>query len=159
MRVADVRLLVATNADLRKRVAARTFREDLYERLGVLVVEMPALVDHMDDVPDMARVLLEQACGAADLPVPSLTTSDYDRLMAYSWPGNVRELENVMIYYAAFGQLPAWIADTVRLAHWRERLYETLLRHKGNKSAAARELGIARKTIYTEMLRRGQQGG
>ena len=93
----DVRIIAATNADLRQMVSAGTFREDLYYRLNVIPVHMPALRDRRSDIPLLAQHFLERF--SREQPARGRVTLGQDAqqvLMAYDWPGNVRQLENVM---------------------------------------------------------------
>jgi two-component system nitrogen regulation response regulator GlnG len=92
---ADVRIIAATHKDLPKLIAEGGFREDLYYRLNVVPVRLPALRQRGEDIGELARYFLDRA--AADgLPRKALDGSAIDRLMHYAWPGNVRELENLM---------------------------------------------------------------
>ena len=93
-RKADVRIITATNRDLKTEAAAKRFREDLYYRLSVVPILLPALRDRPTDVPVLAQVIVERL--AKDLGRPGLHISPeaLDRLTRYRWPGNVRELEN-----------------------------------------------------------------
>ena len=95
MRKADVRLVTATNRDLRVQIAAGAFREDLYYRLNVIQIRVPPLRDRADDVMPLLRHFLQRASDAHKLPVPSLSADAAQLLVAYEWPGNVRELRNV----------------------------------------------------------------
>ena len=93
----DVRIIAATNADLRQMVSAGTFREDLYYRLNVIPMHMPALRDRRSDIPLLAQHFLERF--SREQPARGRVTLGQDAqqvLMAYDWPGNVRQLENVM---------------------------------------------------------------
>ena len=90
----DVRLVAATNRDLRARVAAGEFREDLFYRLSVFPIQIPPLRDRSRDVPLLARFFIERSCKALEKPTLTLSPEAEDRLTAHSWPGNVRELEN-----------------------------------------------------------------
>jgi DNA-binding NtrC family response regulator len=91
---ADARIVAATNLDLRAAVAERRFREDLYYRIGVLVVEVPPLRDRLEDLPLLASHFLRSfAPGGAE---PSLSPEAAERLMSHRWPGNIRELRNVL---------------------------------------------------------------
>jgi DNA-binding NtrC family response regulator len=90
----DVRILAATNRDLRAAVTERRFRDDLFYRIGVLVIPVPPLRERLEDVPLLAgHFLRELARGGAE---PTLTPAAAERLMAHPWPGNVRELRNVL---------------------------------------------------------------
>jgi transcriptional regulator with GAF, ATPase, and Fis domain len=95
-RKVDVRLIAATNRDLKREVREGRFREDLYFRLNVFPIESVALRDRLDDIPLLAAHFLERASQRLKLPRLRLTRGDVRALMSYDWPGNVRELENVI---------------------------------------------------------------
>jgi DNA-binding NtrC family response regulator len=101
MRV-DVRVVAATHQHLRERAAERTFRLDLYHRLAVFPVFLPALKDRMEDVPLLAAYLLEKM--GEEMPVKRLSVGAAARLMEYDWPGNVRELAHVLERGAIFAE-------------------------------------------------------
>lgn len=90
----DVRIVAATNRDLRARVAAREFREDLFFRLSVFPIQIPPLRERVSDIPLLARFFVERSCGELDRPPLPLSLAAEDRLTGHSWPGNVRELQN-----------------------------------------------------------------
>jgi DNA-binding NtrC family response regulator len=92
---ADVRLICATNRDLRQQISAGLFREDLYYRVNVIQIHVPPLRERAEDIPTLLRHFLMQAAVAHRLDVPELTPAFADALMAYRWPGNVRELRNI----------------------------------------------------------------
>ena len=100
---ADVRIVAATNRDLHAAVAAGQFREDLYYRLAVVPIALPALRDRRDDVAELARHFLDRAADAG-LPRKTLAQSAVSVLSAHDWPGNVRELENLMRRLAALSR-------------------------------------------------------
>jgi two-component system response regulator GlrR len=93
---ADVRIITATNRDLKQEVLERRFREDLFYRLHVLPLAMPPLRERLDDVTLLAEMFLERAAARASVRTPRLGARALSALSAHSWPGNVRELENVM---------------------------------------------------------------
>jgi two-component system response regulator GlrR len=93
---ADVRVLAATNRDLRVEVAEKRFREDLFYRLHVVPLPLPPLRERPEDVPVLAELFLERAAARHRLPAPALTPRGLATLLAHTWPGNVRELENVL---------------------------------------------------------------
>jgi DNA-binding NtrC family response regulator len=92
----DVRLIAATNKDLRKLLEAGTFREDLYYRLNVIPIDLPALRDHTDDIPLLIDHFLKSYAERTKKSNPSISPEAMKCLMQYDWPGNVRELENVI---------------------------------------------------------------
>jgi DNA-binding NtrC family response regulator len=92
----DVRIVVATNRDLKKEVAAGRFREDLYYRLNVFPIEVAPLRDRKDDIPLLAAHFVELAVKELGCQRPRLTRAGVDKLQSYDWPGNIRELRNVI---------------------------------------------------------------
>ena len=92
---ANVRLITATNRDLRAQIVEGKFREDLYYRLNVIQLRIPPVREHPSDIPLLLRHFLEQASGAHRLPCPVLSPEAEAALRAYPWPGNVRELKNL----------------------------------------------------------------
>jgi transcriptional regulator with GAF, ATPase, and Fis domain len=95
-RKVDVRIIAATNRDLRQEVGARHFREDLYFRLNVFPIQSPALRDRPMDIAPLAAHFLKQTAKRLNMPGRRLRNSDIERLQRYSWPGNIRELQNVI---------------------------------------------------------------
>jgi transcriptional regulator with GAF, ATPase, and Fis domain len=92
----DVRIIAATNRNLKEEVLAKRFREDLYYRLNVFPIEVPPLRDRKDDSPSLANRFLNQAASKLNLPLPQFTKANMLELQAYDWPGNVREMQNVI---------------------------------------------------------------
>ena len=95
-RRADVRIVAATNRDLKKEVAAGRFREDLFYRLNVFPVQVPPLRERMDDIPLLAKHFVELSARELKCSKPRLTRAAVTTLQNYDWPGNVRELRNVI---------------------------------------------------------------
>ena len=95
-RRADVRIVAATNRDLKKAVAAGRFREDLYYRLNVFPIQVPPLRERMDDIPLLAKHFVELSTRELKCAKPRLTRAAVAKLQNYDWPGNVRELRNVI---------------------------------------------------------------
>ena len=173
----DVRLVASTHRDLRRRVDAGAFREDLYYRLAVLEVRAPALRERDDDVDRLARHFLDHFGREFGRPVPSLTDEALAVLRAHPWPGNVRELRNAMARVVALTDTSEVAASTLRsvlsptpvrpgveeveLPTLQEELEQTeralieraLTAHGGNKAAAARALGIDRANLHRKMKR------
>jgi len=156
---AKVRVLSATNADLKSMVRAGTFREDLYYRLNVIEVMLPALAERPDDVLPLAEFFL---AGRAPL-----TDAARDALLAHAWPGNVRELKNVMERAAlmaagaaitpALLALPAAPAPSPRNLDEpsREAVVAALAQANGVVSRAASALGLSRQALYRRIDRYG----
>jgi DNA-binding NtrC family response regulator len=170
----DVRVVAATNRDMRAEVAAGRFREDLYFRLAVAVVRVPPLRDRLDDLPQLVLSLL------ADLGRPDLRVADSTLAMlrSHPWPGNVRELKNALSCAIAFVDAGTTVleprhirllapssADSAldglplggRLLEHIERvaIRQTLAQAEGNKTYAARALGIAVSTLYEKLKKYG----
>ncbi|HUP24795.1 MAG TPA: sigma-54 dependent transcriptional regulator [Thermoanaerobaculia bacterium] len=160
---ADVRLVAATNRDLRRAVADGTFRADLYYRLDVFPIELPPLRDRPEDVPELAEHLLRRAAHKSGRTAPTLSRDAAALLAGEVWPGNVRQLANVLERAAILcegaelraadleplieplgGSDPA-AADPETAA--RARVREALLEAGGNKTRAAELLGISYRTL------------
>lgn len=92
----DVRLVAAANCDLAQRVVQGRFREDLFYRLNVVPIRMPALRERREDIPQLASHFVQKICTAEKLPRKVLHSGAVERLAAYNWPGNVRQLENLI---------------------------------------------------------------
>jgi DNA-binding NtrC family response regulator len=103
-RQADVRIVAATNRDLRKEVAAGRFREDLYYRLNVFPLKVAALRERKEDIPLLAMHFVELLVKELDCPKARLTRAGIDTLQSYDWPGNIRELRNVIERAVIFAQ-------------------------------------------------------
>ncbi len=164
----DVRIVAATNADLKNVTAQGKFREDLYYRLAVVTISLPPLRERTEDVRLLAQAFLQRF--AAENKKSNLTFQP-DALRAlnrHNWPGNVRELENrvkravimadgkrltmsdLELTHAA-GAAPATTLKEARENLEREMIQQTLQRHSGKISSAAAELGISRPTLYELM--------
>ncbi len=176
----DVRLVAATHRDLEAEVRAGRFREDVFYRLHVIPLELPALRERPEDLPLLAARLLARLPGAAGA---TLTAAAEGRLTAHEWPGNVRELRNVLeralllaggepidaphIRFARVGRPVGAGADGTRPAAEtsgaarrmdeveREAILAALEATGWNKRAAARELGIAKSTLHEKVRRFG----
>jgi DNA-binding NtrC family response regulator len=163
----DVRVVAATNVDLEREVAQQRFRQDVFYRLSVIVIHMPALRERREDIPLLIETFLQNACSRAGRTV-TLTPAAIAALAAYRWPGNVRELENTIERLVVFSRgatidvadLPFRAASGPDL---HERLFVDLpsldeierryLVHVieqvgGNRTRAAEVLGIDRRTLY-----------
>jgi DNA-binding NtrC family response regulator len=92
----DVRVLAATHRDLEAGIKSQQFREDLYYRLSVVVIELPPLRDRKEDIPDLVRFFLAKHATELGVPDPSIHSDALEFLSAQNWPGNVRELENIV---------------------------------------------------------------
>jgi two-component system, NtrC family, nitrogen regulation response regulator NtrX len=92
----NVRVIAATNKDLRKEITEGNFREDLYHRLSVIVIHVPSLNERKDDIPMLAQHFLENICGDYGMPIKAITDKAIKALQDYDWTGNIRELRNVV---------------------------------------------------------------
>jgi transcriptional regulator with PAS, ATPase and Fis domain len=92
----DVRIIAATNTNLERAIAEGRFREDLFYRLNVIPIHLPALRERIQDVPVLAAHFVEKICRAEGIPLKTLTPPAIARLCRYTWPGNVRQLQNVI---------------------------------------------------------------
>jgi len=108
----DVRVLSATNKDLHAEIAAGRFREDLYYRLAVVPLKVPALKDRREDVPLLAEMFLARSAEASGMPARELSADAIAALQAYDWPGNVRQLRNLMDWLLIMA--PGGPADAIR---------------------------------------------
>jgi transcriptional regulator with GAF, ATPase, and Fis domain len=120
-RKVDVRIIAATNCDLIEEIEAGNFRNDLFYRLNVFPVEVPALRERRDDIPLLAAHFLKFCARKMNIPAPKLTMENIERLQAYDWPGNVRELQNVIERATIFAQTGELVFEFVRLERpkWR----------------------------------------
>jgi DNA-binding NtrC family response regulator len=97
VRKVDVRIIASTNQDLRSRIAQKAFREDLFYRLSVITIELPALRDRIEDIPLLAEHLVAKNCKKLNQPMKTISDHVMDLLLKHPWQGNVRELENVLV--------------------------------------------------------------
>jgi DNA-binding NtrC family response regulator len=165
----DVRLIAATNRDLRAALEQGTFREDLYYRLNVVPIDIPPLRERKEDIPELAVLFLGRIAQHGTKALTGIAPEAMNKLMAYHWPGNVRQLENIIERATALARGPVIEPDDIRLdtAHSRvqepggavlpegktldqwedEIIREAYRRAKGNKSQAARLLGLSRNAL------------
>ncbi|WP_306602964.1 sigma-54 dependent transcriptional regulator [Azonexus sp.] len=154
----DVRVIAATNRDLKEDVASQRFRQDLYYRLQVVEVNLPPLRERPEDVVLLARHFLAGMAQSLNVPPLEMTPRALARMTAYDWPGNVRELRNFIERSLILGwfdlgpdddnQPPSSPScfETLEAVEKRHIL-ATLQACHGNKSEAARQLGVSRKTL------------
>ena len=155
-RKVDVRVVSATWASLERRVVEGTFRQDLYQRLAVVVIDVPSLRDRRTDIPELCRHVLSDLAG--EFGPRELVPAAVAKLAAYPWPGNVRELRNVL-YRAALrasdrlirtedvAESLAAVSGTERVSVTPQQARMIVEQHGGNVSAAARRLGVPRSTF------------
>ena len=174
----SARVIAATNADLEQAVAAGRFRQDLFFRLGVIVIRMPTLDERRADIPLLISSFLQDACARAGRAAV-LSSEALDVLMRYRWPGNVRELRNTIERVVVFSRGPvieaADLPPAIAGARTRsgtghgfaiddlptlEEIERRYLRHVldavgGNRTRAAEVLGVDRRTLYRMVERHG----
>jgi DNA-binding NtrC family response regulator len=176
----DVRLVAATNRDLRAALEEGTFREDLYYRLNVVAIDIPPLRDHRADIPVLATFFLARFAKDSGKNITAITPEAMKKLVDYYWPGNVRELQNIIergvalsegdkldasdIYLddpakrptPAGGNSPYVLPPAVTLEQWEDEAIREALRHaNGNKSQAARALGLSRNALRYRLSKLG----
>jgi DNA-binding NtrC family response regulator len=173
----DVRLIAATNRDLRAALEEGTFREDLYYRLNVVPIDIAPLRERKEDIPDLASLFMERFCGGASEPVKGIAPEAVRILVNYHWPGNVRELQNIIERACALAKgdviEPAdihldtrpvragssenhFLPEGMTLERWEdEMIHEALRRASGNKSQAARLLGLSRNALRYRLSKIG----
>ena len=177
----DVRVVAATHRDLETLVREGKFREDLYYRLHVVALRVPPLRDRREDIPLLAEHFLREYAAQSDRPIQGFSPKAMEALRAYSWPGNIRELENAIERAVALapgatvevGDLPERLLQRVTPAApaeshrdrasldevTRRYVLEVLAQTGGNKTEAARILGVPRRTLYRMLERFGQEMG
>lgn len=172
----SVRVVAATNKDLNVEVREGRFRGDLYYRLAVMPLRVPALREHPQDVAPLARHFLESFCSRNNLRPKTLAAETVELLTAYGWPGNVRELKNLverMAILTAGDEITAETApfelrqpktnatpnsiDHARDSAERETILRALESAQGNVSAAARALGLERTSLHKRLRALGIQ--
>src|ERR1700681_3052788 len=178
---ADVRLIAATNKNLEKLVREGKFRDDLYFRLNVVRITMPPLRERKEDIPLLVRGFLRHFCKANEKPLIDLTADAMDALLTYNWPGNVRELRTAIehgvvmatgpkitvrdfpmaVRQAASAALPRGISAAKAFGEKsspldireteKKLIMQALAATNGNVTAAAKKLGISRRTLHRKI--------
>jgi DNA-binding NtrC family response regulator len=162
---------------LRAALEEGTFREDLYYRLNVVAIDIPPLRDHKEDIPALVNFFLGRFARDSGEAVKSITPAALKRLTDFHWPGNVRELENIMQRAVALsgsgtidgddihldppsaqaGSAPV-LPEGTTLEQWEQEIIrEALRRANGNKSQAARALGLSRNALRYRLSQMGVQ--
>jgi two-component system response regulator AtoC len=187
----DIRLLTATNRDLKKLVEEGIFREDLYYRLSVVPVNLPPLSERAGDIPLLADHFIRDFAERNGRAITGITPDAVNLLCAYSWPGNVRELRNTierMVVLSSGGRLTARdVPPQIRAAGnapagggtaannasspstpqpaagslaetEKRKILDVLAKHRGNRTRAAVELGISRRTLHRKLNEYGIPG-
>jgi len=173
----DVRLIAATNRDLREALEQGTFREDLYYRLNVVPIDIAPVRQRKEDIPDLVNLFISRFAGDSGKPVESITPEAMQILVNYHWPGNVRELQNIIERACALAKgtvleaadihldlrpaktangVTGFLPEGMTLEHWEdEMIREALRRANGNKSQAARLLGLSRNALRYRLSKIG----
>lgn len=180
----NTRIVLATNEDLSKAVAEGTFRQDLYYRVNVINIELPALRQRPSDVPMLARHFMEKICAEENRSLEGFDHASMRALQEYQWPGNVRELQNVVERAVLLGKgpflettdLPSHICEGIFTpsvapavtqqgvrqtlkealeAPERQIILQSLRENNWNRNVTADQLGINRTTLYKKMKRLG----
>lgn len=179
----DVRVIAATNVDLRAALEQGRFREDLYYRLNVVPINVPPLRERMEDIPFLAMHFVKKLSAELGSVAKQISPAGIDRLLTHRWPGNVRELENTLerslvlaagevlepadirieaprnAHPIAAGQAPL-LPEGETLEHWEQMMIrEALRRANGNKSQAARILGLTRNALRYRLSQMGMDAG
>jgi transcriptional regulator with PAS, ATPase and Fis domain len=176
----DIRLITASNRDLREAVANGTFRADLYYRIAVVMIQLPALRERRDDIPRLVEHFLQKFSAIHRRPVPTVTPHALELLTSYSWPGNVRQLENGIeqAVVLADGETidvdglsldehepkkPASAAPAVPISLTladveQEHILRTLHAVDGSRTRAARLLGISLRCLQYKLKSYAEEG-
>jgi transcriptional regulator with PAS, ATPase and Fis domain len=175
----DVRLVAATNRDLRAALEQGTFREDLYYRLNVVPIDIPPLREHKEDIPDLANLFLARFVKNSAKPLTGISPAAMNKLMDFHWPGNVRQLENIIERATALAPGPAvevsdiyidpptkpadssaaLLPEGKTLDQWEDDIIrEAYRRANGNKSQTARLLGLSRNALRYRLEKIGIGG-
>jgi DNA-binding NtrC family response regulator len=178
----DVRILAATNRDLKKRVSEKNFREDLFYRLNVFNITVPPLRERREDIPKIADQILREVSRETEMSAKRLSPGVLKAILAYHWPGNVRELRNVLEAASLVargetiepgdipeeivpGALPPTSSEPIPLPPprpleevERDAIRSALRRTEGNKTRAAKLLGIGLRTLHRKVKEYGISG-
>jgi len=167
----EARIITATNIDLKARVAEGRFREDLYYRLNVLEIRVPALRERLEDLPDLLRAILNRIARERLHEPWQVTSAALQLLMSHQWPGNIRQLENVLERATAFAEgaeldandfallihepsgQPAANANLTLDEVGRQAFTAAYQRCQQSKARTARDLGISERTVYNLLAR------
>jgi two-component system response regulator HydG len=162
----DTRVVAATHRDLQQMCRERTFRDDLFYRLNVIPIDLPALRERREDIPLLVDHFTKTIAARTDKQITGVSEDALERLISYSWPGNVRELVNVLEYafvvcreeVISFHHLPPAIREEHRHPYerstaaaqqqQRERLIKALDEAGGHRQKAAQALGVSRVTLW-----------
>lgn len=165
----DVRIIAATNKNIEAEVEANRFRLDLFYRLNVIPIHIPALRDRREDIIPLWQHFITLKATKLNKPVPELTQEILDKMMSYPWPGNIRELENYVEKLVNFGGTPELFESSKETPQTKvegvtiikkiknledvekEAIQYAIEELKGNISQVAKQLGLGRNTLYAKM--------
>jgi DNA-binding NtrC family response regulator len=171
-RAIDLRIISATNADIKADIEKGNFREDLYFRLNVISINMPPLRERKADIPLLTNYFLREVCLRNNMNEKIISDEAVERLMEYGWPGNIRELRNVIeeavvvssgnkigpdMLNLSYGRYTGRETDTQITADMplaeveKKSIINALIKTKGNQTRAAKLLGITRKMIMNKI--------
>jgi DNA-binding NtrC family response regulator len=182
--MADIRIVAATNKNLKELVAAGEFREDLYFRLSVVELWAPPLRDRASDIPVLALSFLREFAEENAKPVRDFTADALESIIRYAWPGNVRELRTAVEHAVVLAKgdmieltgLPQSVQSRGVIQHEKQLtqslvdkgvtleeaekqlIIRTLKECRGNRTTAARKIGISRRTLHRKLNRYGLEG-
>lgn len=174
----DVRILSATNRDLSRQVEKKQFREDLFYRINVVRIDLPALKDRRSDLPMLMEHILKKLCTLKAIPIKSISQDAWEVLLGYHYPGNIRELENILEHALIISRgsvidshhLPATLSQTPikrdatipsktkhagRSTREQHRILTALEDHNWHKGQTAASLGMNRTTLWRKMKKLG----
>jgi len=156
---ADVRIIAVTNSNLAEKIKRGEFRSDLYYRLKVVEIDLPPLRERLEDLPLLADEFCRAYNETFKKTITGISDEVLDMLLGHSWPGNIRELKHVIEHafvlchdaVISIEHVPAYLRQAVLQ---QENILDTLKKAGGNKSGAARLLGVSRQTVYRKMKKR-----
>jgi len=172
----DVRVIAATNRNIREEMSRKRFRDDLYFRLSTITLHVPPLRERREDIVPIAIIFLAEAASKANRAAPELTNAAAEFLASHDWPGNVRELRNAIQRALVMAEGPSLMAEDfsflltmestpiepaadTHLSRWehteKTSILAELARQRWNKTRTARELGIAKSTLFEKLKKFG----
>ena len=170
----DIRVVCATNADLSSMVSQRTFREDLFYRINLITLRLPALRERRDDIPLLVRHFISEVAQRSGTDIPEISSEAMEFLSRLPYPGNIRQLKNMVeravliggarLEKETFSSMEGINADSVDLKPAgtlddmeKLAIEEALAKSEGNLTQASRILGITRQTLYRRMEKYGMR--
>ena len=172
----DVRLIAATNKDLREALEQGTFREDLYYRLNVVPIDIAPLRERREDIPDLVNLFVARFSGESGKPVEGIKPEAMQILVNYHWPGNVRELQNIVERSCALakGSVPeasdihldvrptkstraagGFLPDGMTLEQWEDEMVQEALRRANGKESGGAVAGVSRNALRYRLSKIG----